>query len=483
MMGLPSELAKLDATAQADLVARGEVKPLELVEAACERAERLDPKLGAIIHPAFDRARRLAAGGDLPEGPFRGVPFLMKDLGGDQAGEPYHAGMRCLDDAKWIAQTDSYFTEKINAAGLVPLGRTATSELAVLPTGTTLAHGAVHNPWNLDHETGGSSGGAAAVVAAGIVAMAHGSDGGGSIRIPAGLCGTVGLKPSRARCSFGPALGERWSGLSSEFALTRSVRDSAALLDCVSGYVPGDPYCAPPPETPFAELAARPPGRLRVGFMNDTPRDIAIHPECVRAVEKTAKYLEDLGHDVELAHPPALEDPEVVAHYVKVVAANVARALDAWGEKLGSEIGPDGVEPLTWALAQQARSISAPEFLATIEFVHGFGRRVSQWWEDGYDLLLTPTTAQPAPPQGTLVSTEEDPLKAYFLAAPYGVFTLPHNISGQPGISLPLHVTADGLPVGSQLVAQIGDEGTLLAVASQLEQAAPWADSLPPVFG
>ena len=482
-MGSGSEFARLDATAQAELVARGEVEPLELVEAACERSERLAPRLNAVVHPALDRARDRAARGDLPDGRFRGVPFLMKDIGGDQAGEPYHAGMRCLKNANWTAPVDSIFTEKIAAAGLVTLGRTATSELAVLPTGTTRAHGSVHNPWNLDHETGGSSGGAAAAVAAGIVPMAHGSDGGGSIRFPAALCGVVGLKPSRGRCSFGPGLGERWSSLSCEFALTRSVRDCAALLDCVGGSVPGDPYHAPPPEHPFSELAARPPGRLRVGYMNDTPRDIEIHPECVRAVEKTAKLLEDLGHDVELAHPPALEEPQVVAHYVKVVAVNVARALASWGEKLGHEIGPDGVEPLTWSLAQQGKTISAPEFLATIEFVHAFGRRISQWWEGGYDLLLTPATAQAAPAQGTLVSTEAEPLKAYFLAAPYGVFSLAHNLSGQPGISLPLHVSEAGLPVGSQLVAQIGEEGRLLGVARQLEEAAPWVDSLPPNFG
>lgn len=482
-MGISHELALMDATAQAELVERGELAPKELVEAACERLERTNPRLNAVIHPALERARDAARSAELPRGPFRGVPFLMKDIGGDQQGQPHHAGMRFLKAVAWKAREDSFFTQKVNAAGLVTLGRTATSELAVLPTGETQAYGAVHNPWNLDHTTGGSSAGTGAAVAAGIVPMAHGSDGGGSIRIPASMCGVVGLKPSRGRCSFGPGAGERWSGLSCEFALTRSVRDSAGLLDALSGAVPGDPYRAPPPALPFAEQAARPPGRLRIGFMRDTPRDIEIHPECVRAVDRTAKLLEELGHDVELAHPPALEDRELVGHYVKIVASNVAQALVAWGRQVGREVGRDDVEPLTWSLAEQGKLLSAQEFLASIDFMHRFGRRLSDWWEGGYDVLLTPTAAQPAPPLGTLVSTVEEPLKAYFLAAPYGVFTLPHNLSGQPGISLPLHLSDQGLPIGSQLVAQIGQEGLLLSCATQLEAAAPWRDRVPPIFG
>ena len=482
-MAASNDLASMDATAQAQLVASGEASPKELVDAACERLERLNPKLNAVIHPALDRAREVAVSRELPEGPFRGVPFLMKDIGGNQKGQPYHAGMRCLKDANFTATEDSYFTQKINAAGLITLGRTATSELAVLPTGETHAFGPVHNPWNLDHTTGGSSGGTGAAVAAGIVPMAHGSDGGGSIRIPAGHCGIVGLKPSRGRCSFGPGAGERWSGLSAEFALTRSVRDSARLLDAVAGPVPGDPYSAPLPTRSFTEQAAAKPGSLRIGVMRDTPREIDMHPECVRAVDETAKRLESLGHRVELAHPPALEESGLVAHYVKIVATNVAQAVHSWGEVLGQEIGPGGVEPLTWSLAQQGKAMSAQELLASIEYIHGFGRRLSSWWEGGFDLLLTPTTAQPPPTLGTLVSTEEEPLKADFLAAPSGVFTLPNNLSGQPAISLPLHVSDDGLPIGSQLVAQVGDEGMLLSCATQLEEAAPWIDRVPPLFG
>jgi len=482
-MGLGDELAGMDATDQAALVARGEVKPRELVEAACERLERLNPKLEAVIHPALEQARERADSSDLPAGPFRGVPFLMKDIGGDEAGRPYHAGMNFLKQAGFNAPADSHFTRLIKDAGLISLGRTATPELAILPTGETRAYGNPRNPWNLDHSTGGSSAGSAAAIAAGIVPMAHGSDGGGSIRIPASACGLVGLKPTRGRCSFSPGAGERWSGLSCEFALTRSIRDTAVLLDCVAGSAPGDPYTAPLPERPFAALYAEAPRRLKIGFMRDTPREIEIHPECVAAVDKTAKLLEGLGHDVVEAHPEALEENEVVQHYVNVVAANVAQALWSFGQKVGRDVGPGDVEPLTWSLAERGQSMSAQEFLAAIDYVHAFGRRLASWWEGGFDLLLTPSVAQPPPPIGVLVSSEESPGKAYFLAAPYGVFTLPHNLSGQPGISLPLHVTADGLPIGSQLVGRQGDEGLLLNCARQLEEAAPWRDTRPPLFG
>jgi len=477
------DLALLDATDQAELVRRGEVKPSELVDAACERLERLNPKLNAVTAVDLDRARGRAADDALPDGPFRGVPFLMKDIGGDEAGQPYHAGMRFLKEAKYRAPRDSYFSEKIVGAGLVSLGRAATSELAILPSVETAAYGATRNPWNLEHSSGGSSGGAGSAVAAGIVPMAHGSDGGGSIRIPAAHCGLVGLKPTRGRCSVGPAAGERWSGLSCEFALTRSVRDTAALLDQVAGPMPGDPYSAAPPATTFAAAAAKPPGRLRIGFIDYAPRDLEIHPECVLAVRATAKLLEDLGHEVVDSHPAALDERELVTHYVNIVAGNVGQAIVSWGETIGREIEEKDIEPLTWALAQRGRTLTAQEFLATLDYVHAFGRRVASWWEEGFDLLLTPTTAQPAPELGQLVSTPEEPLKAYLLSAPYGVFTLPHNISGQPGISLPLQVSNEGLPIGSQLVGQIGDEARLLSVASQLEEAAPWSQRNPPLFG
>jgi amidase len=482
-MPASDELAALDATAQADLVRRGELSPLELVDAAIERLERRDPELNAVIHPALERARERASSTELADGPFRGVPFLMKDIGGDEAGQPLHAGLGFLKRAGWRATQDSHFTRRVAAAGLVSLGRTNTPELALLPTTEPEAYGPTRSPWSPSHSAGGSSGGSAAAVAAGIVPAAHASDGGGSIRGPASMCALVGLKPTRGRTSFAPGLGERWSGFSCEFAVTRSVRDAAALLDALAGPAPGDPYYAPPPSRPFAEAVGRDPGRLRVGVMRSAPRGIEVQPDCHAAVDEMARGLEELGHRVEEAYPEPLDDAACVGHYALVVACNVARALDAWGDKVGRGVEQADVEPLTWALAERGRAVSAPEYLATMEFVHGFGRRLAAWWEGGFDLLLTPTQAAPPPPIGSLVSTPDAPLEAFVRSAPYGVFTLPFNLSGQPAISLPSHWTEDGLPVGGQLVAPYAREDRLLGVAAELEQARPWAGRRPPMFG
>jgi amidase len=480
---MPDELAALDATAQAQLVQRGALTPTELVEAAIRRLERLNPELNAVIHPALEGARTLAAAADLPRGPLRGVPFLMKDIGGAEAGRPSHCGMRFLKKAGWTEPADSYFTQKVRAAGLVSLGRTNLPELALLPTSEPEAYGATRNPWNARHSAGGSSGGAAAAVAAGIVPAAHASDGGGSIRGPASMCGLVGLKPTRARCSFGPGVGERWSGFSVEFALTRTVRDAAALLDVLAGPMPGDPYFAPPPARSFATEVGAAPGRLRVGLMRRPPRGGESHAECTAAVDRAARLLAELGHAVEEAHPEALDDPTSVVTYVTIVATSTARALDAWAEKVGRTVDQDDVEPLTWALAERGREMGAVELLAAVEYVHAFGRRLAVWWGGGFDLLLTPTQGAPPPELGFITSTATEPMRAFVRSAPYGTFTLPFNMSGQPAISLPLHWTTAGLPVGVQLVAAFGREDLLLRVAAQLEEAAPWASRRPPIHG
>src|SRR5262245_54980919 len=373
---MADDLAALDATAQAELVRRGDVAARELVDAAIARLERLNPQLNAVIHPALERARDAAAA-PLPDGPFRGVPFLMKDIGGSEAGAPYHCGMRFLRDAGWIEREDAYLTRRFRSAGLVSLGRTNTPELALLPTTEPDAFGATHNPWNPAHSAGGSSGGSAAAVAAGIVPAAHASDGGGSIRGPASMCGLVGLKPTRGRNSFGPALGERWSGFSAEFVVTRSVRDSAALLDVTAGPMPGDPYFAPPPAQPFATATTRPPAPLRIGVLRGAPRGVEVHAECLAAVDRATALLVDLGHRVQQAYPAALDDGESVQAYVTVVAANTARALESWSRKVGREAGAADVEPLTWALTERGRAMSVTELLGAIEYVHGFGRRLA----------------------------------------------------------------------------------------------------------
>jgi amidase len=452
------------------------------VDAAIARIEKENAELNAVIHLSFEKARAQASAPSLPHGPLRGVPFLMKDLGGQTAGDPYHAGMRFLRNAAWREAEDSYFAAKLRAAGVVFLGRTNTSELGLLPTTEPLAYGATKNPWDLSRSAGGSSGGAAAAVASGMVPAAHASDGGGSIRVPAAHCGLVGLKTTRGRCSFGPGLGERWGGLSVELVVSRTVRDTAAVLDVVQGTMPGDPYAAASPVRPYASEVGAPPGRLRIGLMTRAPRAMAVDPDCAAGAERTARILEGLGHSVEESYPSALDEPQSMSALVTVIAVSVARALETWSARVGRPVLRDSVEPLTWALAEMARSWSSTRYLEAIESVHAFGRRLADWWTEGFDLLLTPTTAEPAPLLGEMTSPPDVPLKGFLRAAPFGVFTAPFNLSGQPALSLPLHWTGEGLPVGVQLVAATGREDLLLRVASQLEEAAPWAHKRPPAF-
>ncbi|HEY8495294.1 MAG TPA: amidase [Myxococcota bacterium] len=479
-------MVELDATGLAELVRKREVSPLELVDAAIARIERLNPQLNAVIHPAFERAREraraLASAPDLAERPFAGVPFLMKDLGGQEAGAPYHMGMKCLKEAGWTEREDSYFARRVARAGLVSLGRTNTPELGIMPTTEPWAYGATRNPWNLAYSPGGSSGGASAAVASGMVPMAHASDGGGSIRIPAAHTGLVGLKPTRGRSSFGPGAGERWAGFSCELVVSRTVRDTARFLDVVCGYEPGDPYTAPPPARPYTQEVGADPGRLRIGLLAGSPREgVAVDPACAEAARIAARALEDLGHHVEEAAPEAYADPAVGRGYVTVVCCNVARALEAVGEKLGRALAPDDVEPTTWAVAEIGRATSVTAYLAQVEFVHGFGRRMAAWWASGFDLLLTPTTAETPPRLGEFHQPPDQPLRAFLRGAPFGAFTFPINLTGQPAISLPVHASAEGLPLGAMLVAASGREDVLLRVAAQLEQVFRWHERRAPL--
>ncbi|TDJ14196.1 MAG: amidase [Deltaproteobacteria bacterium] len=479
---MSNDLSRLDCIDQAELVRRGELTPLELVEAAIARAEKHNPALNAIISPQYDRARKHAAATDLPAGRLRGVPILLKDLGAHLAGDPVYCGIRAVKEAGWIEPDETYFAGKLRRAGCISLGRTNTPELGLVPTTEPEAFGATRNPWAPDHSPGGSSGGSAAAVAAGIVPAAHASDGGGSIRIPAAHCGLVGLKPSRGRNSFGPDAGERWAGCSCEGFVTRSVRDTALLLDITQGAKPGDPYTAPPPARPYLEEVGADPGRLRIGLMEHAPRNIILDPACLTAVHAAGKLLASLGHDVENSYPPALDDSQALLDYVAIVSSGIARALDAWGDKIGRELTERDVEIVTWKVAQSGRERSAPDYIKAVDNQHAHGRRLASWWkDDGYDLLLTPTCAEPPPPLGSFAPTEDNPLAGYIRSAPFGVFTMQFNMSGQPGISLPLHWTEDGRPVGVQLVAAFGREDVLLRVAAQLEQAQPWADRLPTI--
>lgn len=474
----------MDATAQAELVRAGEASPRELVEAAIARVEAVNPQLNAVIHELFEQGLEEASSPGLPDGPFKGVPFLFKDLGAAYAGQPVHLGMRLLKEAGFRARVDTYLAERFRAAGFVVIGKTNVPELGILPTTEPEAYGASRNPWNTDHTTGGSSGGSAAAVAAGMVPVAHANDGGGSIRIPASICGLVGLKPTRQRISEGPLIGDSMTGLTVELALSRTVRDSAAILDAVEGAAPGDPYVAPAPLRPYVEeLTAE--RKLRIGVQADPPvPGLESDPECVAAVEAARELLESLGHLVEdswAIDPQTSEALDLEDSFVTRWAAGQASTLDQLALVVGREIIADDVEPLTWALAEVGRERSSGRYLTDHGLHQRVGRGIAAWFEGGYDLLLTPTMAVTPVPLGTYDQYGEDPLDAFRTAVPAGSFTAIFNATGQPAISLPLHWSADGLPVGIQLVAASGREDLLIDVAAQLERAQPWLERRPPV--
>jgi len=482
------EFAALDATAQAALVRRGDVSALELVDAAIARIERANGVLNAVIHERFERAREEARGA-LPDGPFRGVPFLLKDLDGFSAGDPFHGGNRALAEAGYVAPADSYLTTKFRQAGLVILGRTNAPEFGLMPTTEPLLRGPTHNPWNLAHSPGGSSGGSAASVATGLVPMAHAGDGGGSIRIPASCCGLVGLKPSRGRHSLGPEAGEAWGGLVARMALTRSVRDCAAMLQAVQGAMPGDPYTAPLPVRPYPEELAGEGPRLRVGFSSRSgDASVTTDPECVDAVRRAADTLASLGHRVEEAHPAVWDSPaffeQTMAHFMTAYGVWTAAEIARVGELLGRPVTAEDFEPCTWLIAEPGRTAAAGDYLAAMEFFHRATRAMMTFWcDDGFDLLLTPVIPEPPPPLGQF-HDPDNPIVGLVRSAQIVPFTTPFNISGQPAISLPLHTSAAGLPIGVQLVADQYREDVLLRVAAELERAVPWCtDPVPLASG
>ena len=474
-------LSTLDATAQAELVRRGDVTPRELVAHAIERIERVNPRLNAVIIPLFEKALAAAAAPSLPAGPFRGVPYLLKDLSSHSAGDPLYAGMRFLRDLRWTEREDTGLVTRLRAAGFVIVGRTNVPELGPVPTTEPVAFGPTRNPWNPNHSPGGSSGGSAAAVASGMVPAAHASDGGGSIRVPASECGLVGLKPSRGRVSLGPQASDAWHGLVIEHAVTHTVRDSAALLDVVAGSLPGDPYVAPPPARPFRDEVGAPPGRLRVGVLAAQPSGQSIHPECAAAARDAGRLLESLGHDVSETHPAALDDHEALRQTILVVSAWTARDLDYWSERTGRPIGPDDVEPMIWALAEMGRPISAAHYIRSATMMQLWARRIAAWWSEGFDLLVTPTIPDPPPPLGEFDAAPDAPLQGFARGGHFVMFTMPYNVTGQPAVSLPLAWSTDGLPLGVQLVAAYGREDLLLRVATQLEQARPWSGRRPPI--
>ena len=477
MSTLADETRWMDAVDQAALVAKGEVTPSELLDAAIERMEAVDPAVHALTITWFDHARRLAADPDLPDGPFRGVPFLLKDLYTKFAGQTLSNGNVALRAAAIVDPADTTLVSRYRAAGLVVAGRTNSPEMGSLPTTQPAAWGATHNPWDLDRTPGGSSGGSAAAVAAGMVAFANASDGGGSIRIPASACGLVGLKPSQGRISVGPARAE--VGLGVEHCVSRTVRESAVLLDATRGPGIGDTVIAAVPDRPYADEVGADPGRLRIGLLDAHPLGGFLHDDCVEAVRSAARMLEGLGHDVEPGSPAALADESVSARFMALWATQMAMAAAGFGATLGRELGEDDMEPVNWIQVQYAKQLSAVDLATAQAASYAFRREVQQWWTEGWDLLLTPTLGEPAPLLSEFAPVDGDPSAQMRRAGRFCPFTPAFNMSGQPAISLPLHWNADGLPIGVQLVAAYGREDVLIRVASQLEQSNPWKDKHP----
>ena len=465
-----------DATELAALVRSGSVSPRELVDDAIARIERSNPTINAVIHERFDQARA-EADGPIPDGPFRGVPFLVKDLGCEIEGEPHCLGNRALKDAGVRATFDSWIYEDFRGSGLITLGRTNTPELGGTITTEPEAFGASRNPWNTDHSTGGSSGGSAAAVAAGMVPMAHAGDGGGSIRVPASECGLVGLKPSRGRISHGPKAGEGWAGSTTDGVVSRSVRDTAAVLDIVSGRRTGDPYTATPPTRPFANEVGADPGQLRIGLAPDHA-GVTTDAACIAAVESAGSLLEDLGHHVEIAQPAAFFDAEFQRHFVTLVAVATAADLTSIGNAIGRPTTETDIEASNWLMGSLGRSVTAEQYLDSINWIHAWSRRLQAWWND-FDVLVSPVIAVPPPPIGWLSDPELGTERLTSILQ----FTAQFNVSGQPAVSLPLTWSDDGLPIGVQFVGPIDDEALLIRLAAQLEEASPWADRLPPLYG
>jgi len=478
-MGGFRDYGKYDALGLAELVRKKTVTAGELLEEALARTERVNPKINAVVHLVPERARETIAAG-LPAGPFTGVPFLLKDLGAEAKGYPTHSGSRFFANHQWSFDSEIFL--RFKAAGLVAFGRTTSPELGVGPTTEGDVYGApTRNPWNLDHVAGGSSGGAAAAVAAGILPLAHGSDGGGSVRIPASSCGLVGLKPTRARLPDGPASGEGWGGMAIDGVLSRTVRDTAAAIDATAGPDLGQPYWAPPMERPLMEEIKSPPRRLKIAFSAKSFTGAAVHPECKTAVEHAAKLCASLGHElVEAA--PGFDFDKAMRAWATVVACGTALSIDMRAAALKRAPGPDELHVSIRAAGDYGRRVTGPDYLAAINTVHATGRAVAKFFL-GYDMLITPTLAEPPARIGRFALDNPDFLD--FRLGPKGIvhyspFCPVFNITGQPAISLPLHWSADGLPVGVHVAARFGEEGLLMKLAAQLEQAAPWSERRAP---
>ncbi|HUO94217.1 MAG TPA: amidase family protein [Rhizomicrobium sp.] len=473
-----AEYAEFDGLGLAELVRNRDVKPIELVDEAIARAERLNPKLNFVVFRDYDRARE-AAKGDLPKGPFAGIPFFLKDIYALAQGMPTRQAARFMPAVP--SQSDCLLVERHKKAGLVLLGKTNVPEFGLVPTTESKLYGPARNPWNLEHSTGGSSGGSAAAVAARIVPLAHANDGGGSIRIPASCCGLVGLKPTRARMSYAPDFGDIIDGLANDHVVSISVRDTAAALDATAGCTEGDPYWAPDPPASYLAAMAQKPKRLRIAYSTKKLDGRELHPDCVAAVKDAAKLCESLGHIVEEAMPE-LNQTMLIPAFMAFWAANLAAGIDYIAKLTGQTPTDEKFEGLTWGLYEAGKRITASEYLHAKAAMQQAPRRAAKFHET-YDVWLSSTLGTPPVKLGTFDMEERDPQKSFAPLIDYVPFTAMQNVTGQPAINLPLHWNDAGLPVGTHFVGRYGDETTLLQLAAQLEQAAPWAQRRPNLEG
>lgn len=471
------EVAALDAVAQADLVQGKQVTPAELAQWAIERIEELNPTLNAVITPMYDQA--LAAAAAIPSaGRLAGVPYLVKDLIAEVAGVPFSEGSRFLRGH--VSHFDSELVLRLRRAGLVLVGKTNTPEFGMAPTCEPVLHGPTRNPWDTARSTSGSSGGSGAAVASRMVPMAHGNDLGGSLRYPASACGLFALKPTRARNPLGPEYGDAVNGWACEHALTRTVRDSAVLLDATAGPALGDPYGLPVPARPFADQVGRDSGRLRIGYTAVTPEGIPAHPDCVAALDDAVTLCASLGHELVEADLPGLT-PEIGAAIGLIFGAATAWVVEYWIRRLGRRPADDELEPLTRAYWEMGQKVAASDYLLAIKDCQSFARRIAQFLTT-IDVWLTPTMSTPPALIGEITSTAEEPLRALERGGPTVAYAgVVANITGSPAMSVPLWWNTSGLPIGVHFLGRYGDEARLFRLASQLEAARPWSARVPPV--
>jgi amidase len=492
-----SDYDKYDGLGLAELVRKKEVKPSDLVEEAISRIERLNPQLNAVIYKMYELARQVASG-DLPDGPFKGVPFLMKDIITAYAGVPLTNGSRFFRN--FVPDHDSELVKRFKVAGLIVVGKTNTPEFGLVPITEPELFGPTNNPWDLSRTPGGSSGGSAAAVAARMVPLAHGADGGGSIRIPASCCGVFGLKPTRGRTPNGPDFGELWHGLACSHVLTRSVRDSAAMLDATAGPDIGAPYYAVPPTRPFLSEVGTDPGKLRIAFTSKPFLGATVDKDCVKGLEATAKLCQDLGHEVVEA-APQIDGKCFARAFLTIVCVETRATIEEAEVLLNRKASFKGFEPSTWVLGLLGKQCRAPEFSKTLNVAQLTARQIGEFFEK-YDVLLTPTLAMPPVPTGELqpkglraaAMKLLGSLNAGGLISTIGgidalgehvfgfmPYTPLFNVTGQPAMSVPLYWNDAGLPIGMQFVSRYGDEATLFRLASQLEKAKPWSELIPPI--